>query len=774
MTTRESFEDSSRHEMTSSAAVGESQRGSNRLIAALLAIWERAGGVRRAAVAAAVLAAASGLATVLTFVRAGPEGPDPGLVLGLLYLDIALLLLLGALVAHRLVRIWVQRRKGLAGSRLHVRMALLFSVIAVAPTILVSLFSLLMFDYGVREWFSERVGTAVKSSQEIAESYLAEHRQSIRADALALAAGFNRDLDRLLANPAHFTQIVRAQAAYRNLTDAVVFEQNGRVLARTALSFSFEFDRLPIDTLIQSRNGEVAILTNDADDRIRAIVKLDRYIETYLFVARFVDPSILTKLDRTTEAVDQYLAIEGRRFDIQLTFLIAFGVVALLLLMAAVWIGLTLANRLAAPVVSLTEAAEQVREGDLSARVNVVQTDDELGTLSLAFNRMTEQLETQRRDLLEAARIDDERRRFTEAVLGGVSAGVVGLDSAGLIDLPNRAAADLLDMSVATMSGQRMTALVPELAPLFEQVNQQPKRLAESQIEIRRGDRRLVLLARVAAEIADGYITGYVVTFDDITELLSAQRLAAWADVARRIAHEIKNPLTPIQLSAERLKRKYLKQIEDDPETFVTCTDTIVRQVTDIGRMVNEFSNFARMPAPTFRSEDLSRLVGEQVALQRGAHPEISLTVQGTEEAHPLTCDSGQIRQALTNLLQNAIDAVGARLSGEGQAEPGVIDVNVSAAPSALSVSVADNGTGLPSSDRHRLTEPYVTSRTKGTGLGLAIVKKIMEDHGGRIELSDRPGGGAIVTLTFAERGSEETPLSNVPPGSAERTPDGR
>ena len=774
MTTRESFEDPSRLEMTSKADVGDGHRAGNRLLASLLILWERAGGVRRAAFAAAILAAASGLATVLTFVRAGPEGPDPGLVLGLLYLDIALLLVLGALVAHRLVRIWVERRRGLTGSRLHVRMAMLFSVIAVAPTILVSLFSLLMFDYGVREWFSERVGTAVKSSQEIAEAYLAEHRQSIRADALALAAGFNRDLDRLLANPARFTQIVRAQAAYRNLTDAVVFEGNGRVLARTALSFSFEFDRLPIDTLIQSRNGEVAVLTNDADDRIRAIVKLDRFTETYLFVARFVDASILTKVDQTTDAVDQYLAIEGRRFDIQLTFLIAFGVVALLLLMAAVWIGLTLASRLAEPVVSLTAAAEQVREGDLSARVDSAQADDELATLSRAFNRMTEQLETQRRDLVEAARVDDERRRFTEAVLGGVSAGVVGLDKAGLIDLPNRAAADLLDMSVATMSGQRMTALVPELAPLFEQVNVQPKRLAESQIEIRRGDRRLVLLARVAAEIADGYITGYVVTFDDITELLSAQRLAAWGDVARRIAHEIKNPLTPIQLSAERLKRKYLKQIDDDPETFITCTDTIVRQVTDIGRMVNEFSNFARMPAPTLRSEDLSRLVGEQVALQRGALTDIALDVSGTDVPHHLACDSGQVRQVLTNLLQNAIDAIGARQAAEPDPQPGIISVSVMATPSALSVSVADNGTGLPVSDRHRLTEPYVTSRTKGTGLGLAIVKKIMEDHGGRIELSDRPGGGAIVTLTFADRMSEAASPTNATPGSAERTPDGR
>ncbi|HEX2114853.1 MAG TPA: ATP-binding protein, partial [Alphaproteobacteria bacterium] len=420
----------------------------------------------------------------------------------------------------------------------------------------------------------------------------------------------------------------------------------------------------------------------------------------------------------------------------------------LLLLLAAVWTGLVIATRLVQPIAALSAAAERVRSGDLLVRVEEGTSDDELGSLSRAFNRMTSQLSTQRAELVEANRQIDDRRRFTEAVLSGVSAGVVGLDADGRINLPNRSATVLLSTDLDRMIGRDFREAVPEMAALFEAARADPNRLAQDEVVIQRAGRRRTLLVRIAGERVAGGTIGFVVTFDDVTELEAAQRKAAWADVARRIAHEIKNPLTPIQLSAERLKRKYLAEITSDPETFRICTETIVRQVSDIGRMVDEFSSFARMPAPVMRTEDLVELVRQTVFLQRNARPEI--TFETDLPGHPvrLALDQRQVGQALTNLLQNAVDAIHGR-EPAAELEPGRIVVRVEERAGQIAIVVADNGKGLPTEDRDRLTEPYVTTRSKGTGLGLAIVKKIMEDHGGELSLADRPEGGAIVTLVF-------------------------
>ncbi len=431
-----------------------------------------------------------------------------------------------------------------------------------------------------------------------------------------------------------------------------------------------------------------------------------------------------------------------------------FALVALLLLLAASWVGLLLADRLARPISALISVAERVREGDLSIRVSPVGAVDELATLSRAFNRMTAQLESQRSDLIDANQQLDDRRRFTEAVLGGVSAGVIGLDPVGNVNLPNRSASRLLALNLDDAIGQPLQDLLPEFGPLIAEAQRRPWRENEDQIVVQGADdQRRTLLARIAAESAGGEVAGFVVTFDDVTELLSAQRKAAWADIARRIAHEIKNPLTPIQLSAERLKRKYLSQITNDPETFERMTETIVRQVGDIGRMVDEFSAFARMPTPVMQRESMGDLVSGAVDLQRAGRTDITFVMTPPPEPVLVTCDSRQIRQALTNLLQNAVDAIEGRRQDLGDAGAegwsGRVEVTLERQGAQVSVAVSDNGRGLPETDRDRLTEPYVTTREKGTGLGLAIVKKIMEDHRGSVELRDRPGGGAVVSLLF-------------------------
>jgi two-component system nitrogen regulation sensor histidine kinase NtrY len=404
-----------------------------------------------------------------------------------------------------------------------------------------------------------------------------------------------------------------------------------------------------------------------------------------------------------------------------------------------------MAGQMARPISSLVFAAERVRAGDLGIRVPERQSDDEIGVLSRAFNRMISQLSANRDELMDAYRQIDERRRFTEGVLAGVSAGVIGLDGQGRINLPNRSASDLLGTDLISHLGESLAAVVPEFAAVLARAAANPRAAAEAEVRIGPASQRRTLLVRIDTELTEERVRGFVVTFDDVTALLAAQRQAAWADVARRIAHEIKNPLTPIQLSAERLKRKYLAEIQSDPETFRTCTDTIVRQVGDIGRMVDEFSAFARMPQPVLKPEDLADIVRQALFLQKNAHPEIAYAVTIAEALPPVLCDRRLLGQALTNLLQNAADAVAAR------AGAGAISLTVTTAEGRALIVVEDDGEGLPAEGRESLTEPYVTRKTKGTGLGLAIVKKIMEDHAGRLDLDDRQDGqpGARVALTL-------------------------
>jgi two-component system, NtrC family, nitrogen regulation sensor histidine kinase NtrY len=456
-------------------------------------------------------------------------------------------------------------------------------------------------------------------------------------------------------------------------------------------------------------------------------------------------------MKRTEAAFSEYQRLNDNRSWPQIAFAWIFAIVALLVLLAAALIGLVIAHQIARPIGSLINAAERVRGGDLSTRVAEIATGDELAGLSRAFNRMTGQLAAQRTELMEAYSQIDERRRFTETVLSGVSAGVIGLDAQGRIELPNRAADELLDRDLVAAIGHPLAEEVPEFAPLIHEVAAAPERALTAEVQIGPPNRRRTLLARIGADLSGGRTDGFVLTFDDITELQAAQRKAAWADVARRIAHEIKNPLTPIQLAAERLKRRFAKEIQSDPETFGLCADTIIRHVGDIGRMVDEFSAFARMPQPVIKPEDIGQIAREALVLQKTARPQIAWRSDIPERGPVVPCDRRLLRQALTNLLQNAADAVAMR---DGA---GTIELAVHQGGDAVRISVTDDGVGLPA-DRVRLTEPYVTHKPKGTGLGLAIVKKIMEDHHGSLELDDRPPGaggatsatpGAIATLVI-------------------------
>ncbi|MEX0923838.1 MAG: PAS domain-containing sensor histidine kinase [Rhodovibrionaceae bacterium] len=711
---------------------------------------------RRLAIALLIAAILSGSATFAAMTGYLPRAGSPKYILLLLNLDLILLLGLGALVARRLVVFWMARKRGVAGARLHARITGLFAIVAVIPTIVVAAFSVILFDFGLQGWFNERVSTAVKESLVVAQAYLEEHRNTINADIVAMAQDVNREGGQLQYNPQRFNQFVSTQAALRALTEAIIFDESGRVLARADFSLLMNFDpRVPDWAMERAKQGEAVILTAPTEDRVRALVRLDSLPNAYLYVGRLIDPRVLNHMDRTADAVQLYEAIEEQRSGMITSFALVFIVVALLLLFAAVWVGLAFATQLTRPIGDLISAAERVGKGDLEARVVIQDDSDELGTLSHSFNRMTEELQHQQAALIEANEQIEERHRFIQAVLGGVSAGVIGLDQHGKVTLPNRSACALLSISEQKLRGQHIGEVSPDMADLVDAARARPFRVHQHQVGLVRQDgTQAVLLVRVTAEKSGTAIIGYVVTFDDVTELISAQRKAAWADVARRIAHEIKNPLTPIQLSAERLRRKYLPRITEDREAFEVCTDTIIRQVGDIRAMVDEFSAFARMPTPRMEEHDLGQLVTQALQLQQQGQGDIAYTLDLPEKRVTLSCDEAQIGRAMTNLLQNAADAIEGRKEIEGEAAPrGEVSLRVYEEQGDVLVEISDNGRGLPKSERHRLTEPYVTTRERGTGLGLAIVKKIMEDHGGDIALGDRDGGGATVRLIFPAQG---------------------
>lgn len=721
----------------------------------------------------------SGIATYAALNEAPPFGDDPHIVIWLLNLDLVILLTLIALIARSVVGLFAGRKRGVAGAHLHIRLVWIFTFLAAVPAIVMTVFAAFFLHFGMQSWFSDRVKMAVRESQAVAEAYLEEHKQVIRADVLGMANDLNRQAAALVTNPEIFDRVINTQSLLRNFSEAIVIDSTGDIIASSSLSFTLTFETLPAYAVRQANEGEVVVMTGGNDDRVRALVKLPGMLDAYLFVGRMVDPTVLSHVIDTRRAAESYAVLEAQRKDLQITITLIFVVVAFLIMLAAVWFGLAFARQLVMPIGSLIAAADRVRAGDLTARVQNFGRGDEIEVLGRAFNRMTSQIQQQQNELVAANRQLDQRRRFTETILAGVSAGIVGVDQDGRITLANNSAAALFADDVHTLIGRLLPEIIPDAAPLLEQAFARPNRIAQAEIPWQGADGgKRIFLVRIVVELVGDSEQGAVLTFDDITELQSAQRKAAWADVARRIAHEIKNPLTPIQLSAERLKRKYLKQITEDPDVFAKCTDTIIHHVGDIGRMVNEFSAFARMPEPVMQRENLVRHIRDMLVLQQQAHADITLNFNSDEDEIHAHVDIQQIRQALTNITQNAIDSIHGRMDRQRREgvtpTPGAVDIRLHIRNTdgrrSLAVILSDNGLGLPKDeDLNRLAEPYVTKREKGTGLGLAIVKKIMEDHKGRLVLGAPEWfrhldgwtdlGGATVVLLLP---LDETPDKNA------------
>ena len=671
-----------------------------------------------------------------------------GIILGLW--DFILVLSLLVLIGWRIARLMATRRSGRAGAKLHVRLVTWFSAIAVVPVILIAIFASVTLNLGLDQMFSGRVRQALDSAQNVAHRFILAEANGIKNSTREIAENLAHDPSLIDENKQLNVRLMMTKIAFmtkdRGLIGSFLLDSQGHELAKSA-ALNYSATLKPSAGDFADARKSILIDGDPDTGLVHGLVQLPFLKDAYLLVVEKVDPQVFGYYSRTKAAVGEYNELNKSRLKTQFLFALLYALVAVVVLLAAIWSGLWAANRLVRPVSDLIDAAGRVSEGDLTAQVWVERGDDELGTLGLAFNRMTQQLSAQRGDLMAANRLNETRRRFTETVLSGVSAGVIGIDGDGRITIVNRAAERLLNAAPEDMESSHYSQAVPELAPLVLRAMSEPAGRAGGEVTIKRGGKPRSLSVQVTSE--RGSTDGYVVTFDDITDLVSAQRTAAWADVARRIAHEIKNPLTPIQLSAERLKRKYSSEIVSDPEVFQQCTDTIVRQVGDIGRMVDEFSSFARMPAPVMRRENAQELLQQAVFLQRVANPGITFSTATPKDALHFEGDGRLISQALTNVLKNAGESIAARIA-KGDDEPGKISIALQPNGINFVYRVTDNGIGLPPEHRHRLTEPYVTTRTKGTGLGLAIVRKIMEDHGGEITLADADSGeGAEVTLTL-------------------------
>ena len=702
---------------------------------------------------AVALALLSAFATFVVLADLTPVPPTHEVVVALLLVNVLAVATLVVTSAREVWRIVQARRRGHAASRLHVRIVALFSVVAAVPAVLVAVVASVTLDRGLDRLFSRQTQSLIQNSLIVSDAYVNEHAQFLRADCITTAIEIARAKPLFDQNRDQFRQFLTAQSNIRGLPAVMMIDGDLNVVEQATTDVSQTFVKPSRDVLKASNETEPQIALFLDSNYVAAVIKLQSYADMYLYVARVLDPQVVAQLRATQAGVTQYAELQARRLGIQIAFALMYTVIALIVLLSAVWIGLNFANYLVAPIRRLIDAAQIVATGNLYVQVPIGRSEGDLAQLGETFNKMTRELRTQHDDIVRARDQIDSRRRFTEAVLSGASAGVIGVDADNHISILNRSAEKLIDHSEADVLGQPLADVLPEVTELVASARAGMQRLVQGQVAINRNGRERNVSVRVTEEQSVEAGHGYVITLDDITELVAAQRTSAWADVARRIAHEIKNPLTPIQLSAERLRRKYGSFIKDDGGVFQQCTDTIIRQVDDIKRMVDEFSRFARMPKPVMAAEDVADTVRQVVFLLRVGHPDIDIDVSFADDPMPARFDRRLISQALTNIIKNAAEAIAAVPSSElGR---GQIRVSANREEDDVVIDVVDNGIGLPKENRSRLLEPYVTTREKGTGLGLAIVGRIMEDHGGNIELGDAaqrvPGQrGAWMRLRFA------------------------
>lgn len=689
--------------------------------------------------------------------------PTQQVVWTALIVNAVLVSLLLAAIVWEVGKLVQARRRGRAAARLHVRIVALFSFVAAIPALLMAILATVTLDRGLDRWFEDRTRVIIDNALTVAQAYLQEHARVLRADLLAMVNAVDRAKSVYDFEPTRFDAFFNAQTSVRGLVASFIIDADGKVVTRVILDPRVNILQPPKNSMQKASNGDPILIAPGSSNLVGGIMKLTAFDNLYLYVVRAMDPRVVEYQRLAEDGALEYRDLENSRFGVQVAFALVYLGVALVLLLSAIWIGFGFANTLVSPIRQLISAADEVSKGNLNVKVESEKASGDLSNLGNTFNKMTGQLLGQRDALLAANEQIDRRRRFNEAVLSGVSTGVIGMDDLGLISLVNAAAETYVESDEVSLLGRSVGDVIPELGDFIkEAMSNEDDRFRETQLELNMKGRQRMFNVRLTSEQSTRREHGYVLSLEDITDLVSAQRSSAWADVARRIAHEIKNPLTPIQLSAERIRRRYGKKIEEDRTVFDQCIDTIIRQVGDIGQMVDEFSSFARMRKPTKTASDYRNAVREAAFMQTVGNPEIEITTDLPEDPVTAVFDARLLGQALTNVIKNAAEAIGGR---DGEDLPkGKITVSLYEREDHLVVDVRDNGIGLPKENRQRLLEPYMTTREKGTGLGLAIVRKILEDHGGGIELMDPPDlepgeTGSLVRMTirtFSEPDTEE------------------
>ncbi|MEN9011784.1 MAG: PAS domain-containing sensor histidine kinase [Yoonia sp.] len=728
--------------------------------------WRRTRAVQNATVLGLVVLGP--VLAVLTYIVLGPvvqTSTSPMLRL-ILLADLVYVLVVASLVMQRVARMIAARRAKSAGSRLHLRLTGVFALLALIPTVLVAIFATLTLNVGLEGWFSERVRTVLATSLTTAQAYEREEREELVRDGQSLVAYLTT---RRLQNFYMDDGDVRGAlgdvqgAVDRGLSEAFFIDSAGEIKARGVGSYDFDYEQPTAEDFATALETGIKVIEDPTNNEFRALIPLTLFVDRFIYVTRTVDGAILALLDETTKTVALYDQLENDRGRLLFQFGLIYLGFALILVLAAIWLGLWFAERLSRPVGRLVSASQRVGAGDLDVRVIEDDGDDEISQLGSYFNQMTTQLKGQRDELLDTNRQTERRRRLFDSVLGSVTSGVVGLDADGRVTFVNKSAQRLLSVG-EEQSQAALSVAVPEFGGLFDQMRADKRDVVREQINLVRDGQQESLLVRMSPRRNEaGALEGYVVAFDDVTDLVSAQRMAAWGDVARRIAHEIKNPLTPIQLSAERIKRKFSKEVGES-DKLDQMTDVIVRQTNDLRRIVDEFSKFARMPEPELQATDLVTIVRDAVTLQEAGHPDEMITASLPDEPREVDLDATMISQALTNLIKNGIEATESYIEKhdpDGYAPQ--VRVEMAYVGDHAEITISDNGIGLPS-DRARLFEPYVTTRSSGTGLGLPIVKKIIEEHGGTLALTDAAdfngdghvGAAAVITLLLGPQGLTE------------------
>ncbi len=705
----------------------------------------------------------TGSLTFTLLIGLTPIQPDKNLVLIAAAINGFLILVLVFLIGKEIAKIIRSRRKGRAASRLHVRIIGLFCLVAAFPAILVAIVAGITLDLGLDRWFEIRTKKIVESSVSVARAYQNESTRVLMGNTLSMAANLDRNRRLYVLDRERFIQLLTLEARGRGFLAASLVKEDGSELIKSDLETKIEIPTIPTVALELAKGGDPVPIPPGNTNLIGSVFKMQDIPNAYLYTVIAIPPAVIEAVRDTELNSADYNSLEQNRLPFQLAFAILYLGVCLIVLLSAIWMGISVANRIVMPIRRLMYAAQEVSDGNLDVKVDSSQSEGDLQFLNETFNVMLADLKTQQSDLVDAKELMDQRARFIEAVLSGVSAAVVGLDQNGKITIANKYALPILgfDEAEGLKNDPKLSERVPELGEVFKAAIASEKPQYHEQITLIKEGRERTLNVQVTVEKEDTRTHSFVMTLDDITDLVSAQRNTAWADVARRIAHEIKNPLTPIQLSAERIKRRYGKHITEDREVFDNCTDTIIRQVGDIGKMVDEFSAFARMPVPEMSKANIKQTVRETVFLQKVGFPDIEFVLETEKGPLEMVYDNRMLSQGLINVIKNAAEAIEAFPGDEDY--KGKIVVRVEHQGHNAIIEVIDNGKGLPETNRQRLLEPYMTTREKGTGLGLAIVRKIAEDHGGTIELMDAPqvaegGHGAMMrfTLPIEEEVSEE------------------